>query len=52
MTITAATPMMMLSGVFFPLEQLPGAVQLAAALLPLHHGVELVREVRIVGERA
>jgi lipooligosaccharide transport system permease protein len=37
------TPMMMLSGVFFPLEQLPGPVQAAAALLPLYHGVELVR---------
>ena len=37
------TPMMMLSGVFFPLEQLPAAVQAAAALLPLYHGVELVR---------
>jgi lipooligosaccharide transport system permease protein len=37
------TPMMMLSGVFFPIEQLPGVVQLVARLLPLHHGVELVR---------
>lgn len=37
------TPMMMLSGVFFPLEQLPAPVQAAAALLPLYHGVELVR---------
>lgn len=37
------TPMMMISGVFFPLEQLPAAVQVVAAALPLHHGVELVR---------
>jgi lipooligosaccharide transport system permease protein len=37
------TPMMMLSGVFFPLEQLPGAVQVAAQALPLAHGVALVR---------
>jgi len=37
------TPMMMISGVFFPLEQLPGAVQFVARLLPLYHGVELVR---------
>lgn len=37
------TPMTMLSGVFFPVEQLPGPIQLGAALLPLHHAVQLVR---------
>jgi len=37
------TPMLMLSGVFFPIEQLPGAVQAGAKLLPLYHGVALVR---------
>ena len=37
------TPMMMLSGVFFPIEQMPQAVQVAAKLLPLHHGVAVVR---------
>ena len=37
------TPMMMLSGVFFPLDQLPGAVQAIAIALPLYHGVEIVR---------
>lgn len=37
------TPMMMVSGVFFPLEQLPGAVQAVAKALPLYHGVALVR---------
>ena len=37
------TPMMMVSGVFFPLEQLPPAVQAVATALPLHHGVSLVR---------
>ncbi len=37
------TPMMMLSGVFFPIEQMPAAVQAAASVLPLHHGVALVR---------
>jgi len=37
------TPMMMLSGVFFPLEQLPQAVQVVAQALPLAHGVALVR---------
>ncbi|HWA38968.1 MAG TPA: ABC transporter permease [Burkholderiales bacterium] len=37
------TPMMMLSGVFFPVEQMPYAVQLAAKALPLYHGVAIVR---------
>lgn len=37
------TPMMMLSGVFFPIEQMPAAVQVVAKILPLHHGVALVR---------
>ena len=39
----ALTPMMMLSGVFFPIEQMPAAVQAVAKVLPLHHGVALVR---------
>jgi lipooligosaccharide transport system permease protein len=37
------TPMMMLCGVFFPLNQLPRAMQELAAFLPLTHAVELVR---------
>jgi lipooligosaccharide transport system permease protein len=37
------TPMMMLSGVFFPVEQLPGVIQALAMALPLYHGVEIVR---------
>lgn len=37
------TPMMMISGVFFPLEQLPWPLQAVARVLPLHHGVQLVR---------
>jgi lipooligosaccharide transport system permease protein len=43
------TPMLMLSGVFFPLEQLPGAVQAAARALPLYHGVALIRPI-LLGE--
>jgi lipooligosaccharide transport system permease protein len=39
------TPMMMLSGVFFPVEQFPLAIQAAAAALPLYHGVELLRPI-------
>ncbi len=37
------TPMMFLSGVFFPLEQLPGAVRMLADWLPLSSAVALVR---------
>jgi len=37
------TPTMFLSGVFFPLEQLPPAVGLIADWLPLSHAVALVR---------
>jgi lipooligosaccharide transport system permease protein len=37
------TPMIFLSGVFFPLSQLPEAVQWAAQILPLSHAVALVR---------
>lgn len=37
------TPMLLVSGVFFPLTELPFAVQLAARMLPLAHAVELVR---------
>jgi lipooligosaccharide transport system permease protein len=37
------TPMMLVSGVFFPLEQLPGPVQAVAQALPLTHAVHIVR---------
>ncbi|HYL89869.1 MAG TPA: ABC transporter permease [Burkholderiales bacterium] len=37
------TPMTMVSGVFFPAEQLPKPVLAVAQVLPLYHGVELVR---------
>jgi lipooligosaccharide transport system permease protein len=37
------TPMMLLSGVFFPTDQLPQALQHVAAFLPLTHAVALVR---------
>lgn len=37
------TPMMFLSGIFFPLQQLPAAVQTLASVLPLSHAVALVR---------
>jgi lipooligosaccharide transport system permease protein len=37
------TPMMMISGVFFPAERLPEPLLTVAQALPLYHGVELVR---------
>ncbi|MGS0894176.1 ABC transporter permease [Burkholderia stagnalis] len=37
------TPMLLLSGVFFPLTQLPPVVQHAAHALPLANAVELIR---------
>lgn len=39
----AMTPMMMISGVFFPAERLPAPLLAVAQALPLYHGVELVR---------
>ena len=45
------TPMMMLSGVFFPIEQMPYAVQVGAKTLPLYHGVAVVRPL-LAGEIA
>jgi lipooligosaccharide transport system permease protein len=37
------TPMSLLCGVFFPVEQLPRALQAFAQALPLTHAIELVR---------
>jgi lipooligosaccharide transport system permease protein len=37
------TPMMMISGVFFPVEQLPAPLLAVAKALPLYHGVQIVR---------
>jgi lipooligosaccharide transport system permease protein len=37
------TPMLLMGGVFFPLERMPVAIQWGAQLLPLKHAVDLVR---------
>lgn len=37
------TPMIMLCGVFFPIEQLPAGLQVVAGVLPLAHAIHLVR---------
>ena len=39
----ALTPMLLLSGVFFPLAQLPAAARAVAQVLPLANAVELIR---------
>ncbi len=43
------TPMMLLCGVFFPLNELPAAAQTFAQLLPLTHAVSLARPL-VAGE--
>lgn len=40
-------PMFLLSGTFFPVTQLPSALQWVAKAVPLWHGVELVRVVTL-----
>jgi len=44
------TPMGLLSGVFFPGDQLPAVLQTVAAVLPLSHAVDLVRPL-LLGHR-
>jgi lipooligosaccharide transport system permease protein len=39
----AVTPMMLASGVFFPITQLPGWLQTVSQVFPLTHAVELAR---------
>ncbi|MDR1367436.1 MAG: ABC transporter permease [Candidatus Accumulibacter sp.] len=43
------TPMLMISGIFFPAEHLPRAIYLVASWLPLSHAVQLVRPL-LLGE--
>jgi len=38
------TPMFLFSGIFFPLEKLPGALELVAWFTPLYHLVNVMRE--------
>src|ERR1700676_3069767 len=39
------SPLFFFSGIFFPIQQMPPAVQIAAKCLPLYHGVELARAI-------
>ena len=41
------TPLLLLSGVFFPLDQMPDYIQTGAHLFPLAHAVEMVRPLMI-----
>ncbi len=42
-TTLVITPLFLVAGTFFPIQDLPSGVQAAAQLNPLHHLVELVR---------
>ncbi len=44
------TPMVLLSGVFFPIDTLPIALQWLAQSLPLYHAISLVRPLMTGGE--
>lgn len=37
------TPMLLLSGVFFPVDQMPAALRAVAVLLPLSHAIDIAR---------
>lgn len=37
------TPMLLLSGVFFPVEQMPAVLQAVAGVLPLKHAIDIAR---------
>ena len=43
MTTLVITPLFLVAGTFFPIDQLPEGLQVAAQLNPLHQLVELVR---------
>jgi lipooligosaccharide transport system permease protein len=40
-------PMFVFSGTFFPIDELPGALELIAYVTPLWHGVDLARELSL-----
>lgn len=46
------TPMFMFSGIFFPLERLPGWVQGLSWCMPLRHSVDLMRALLVDGDPA
>jgi lipooligosaccharide transport system permease protein len=44
------TPMFLFSGIFFPLDRLPGWVEPVAWFVPLHQGVNLMRALMLTGD--
>jgi len=46
------TPMFLFSGVFFPLDRMPGWVQTVAWFVPLHQAVNLMRSLILTGDAA
>jgi lipooligosaccharide transport system permease protein len=44
------TPMFLFSGIFFPLDRLPGWVQTVAWFVPLHQAVDLMRALVLTGD--
>jgi len=47
--MTLTFPMIFLSGVFFPIEQMPGFMQIISRILPLTYAIEALRKVIILG---
>ncbi len=47
--MTLTFPMIFLSGVFFPIEQMPGFMQIISKILPLTYTIEALRKVIILG---
>ena len=43
------TPLFLLSGTFFPVEEMPSWAQALAHLTPLFHGIEIVRQITLYG---
>lgn len=44
------TPMFLFSGVFFPLDRMPGWVQSVAWFIPLHQAVDMMRALMLTGD--
>lgn len=47
--VTLQFPMLFLSGVFFPIQQMPGFVQVLSNLMPLTYAVQAMRKVIVMG---
>jgi lipooligosaccharide transport system permease protein len=42
--------MFLFSGIFFPLDRLPGWLHVVAWFMPLHQGVQLLRSLMLTGD--